>query len=86
MTVAGKQVSFKWKHRKRPTPYRIKRFGDALFAACGMISLGIGAPVLTASEQNPVQLGIALGSLVVGALGKFLSTLFAEDDVKEEEA
>lgn len=75
-------MKFGWKHRKTPTPVRMKKFGDALFATFGMTGLSLGAPQMFIDHPNPAYVILAIASIGLGMVGKFLSTFFADGEIK----
>lgn len=75
-------VKFGWRHRKRPTPKRMKRLGDALFATFGTTGLSIGVPQMFMQHQSKAYVVVAVVSIALGMLGKFLSTFFGDDEPK----
>lgn len=59
------------KNLLKPTPKKLRRLGDAMAALAG------GAAVPAFLSENKT---LAVVLFIVGALGKFLSVLFAKED------
>lgn len=63
------------KHLLKPTPKKLRRLGNAMAA----LSTGAVIPAFLSDNR-----ALALAIFVVGAIGKFLSSLFSEEyDVKK---
>ena len=69
-------MKFGWNQYFKPTPKRLRVFGDSL-AAAG--TLGASIAVL---NGHPVA-GTTI--LIVAVIGKFISNFFTEEGVKKEE-
>lgn len=68
-----KNMGFKnyWK----PTPKNLRRLGDSL--------LGVSMFITTYSIMEDMT-GLAIGSMIVGVVGKFLTNFFKEDSSETE--
>ena len=62
--------NFHYKHIKLPTPKKWRRIGNSLLAVSGMTS---GFAFIADYKY------IAIGGLILGILGKFLTTFFKEE-------
>lgn len=69
-----KKLKFGWKYYFRPTPKRLRVFGDSL-AAAGTFGAGIFV-----MNGHPIVGTIVM---VVAIIGKFISNFFAEEDDNE---
>lgn len=66
----AKKIKFGWKHYFKPTPKRVRIFGDSLAAASLFVS---GLAIANGYEK------IAIGIAVAGWVGKFTSNFFADE-------
>jgi len=70
-----KKLKFGWKYYFRPTPKRLRVFGDSL-AAAGAFGAGIFV-----MNGHPI---VGTVVMVVAIIGKFISNFFAEEDDDNE--
>lgn len=61
---------FGWKHYFKPTPKRVRVFGDSLAAGSLFVA---GLSIMTGHEI------IAIGVAVAGWFGKFISNFFSDE-------
>jgi hypothetical protein len=66
-----KQIKFGYKQYFKPTPKRIRIFGDSLAAASLFVS---GLAISNGYEK------IAIGIAIAGWVGKFISNFFADEN------
>ena len=64
-------MKFGWKHYLKPTPKRIRIFGDSLAAGSLFVA---GLSMVNGYEK------IAIGVAILGWVGKFLSNFFADEN------
>jgi hypothetical protein len=69
-----KKLKFGWKYYFRPTPKRLRVFGDSL-AAAGTFGAGIAI-----INGHPI---VGTVIMVVAVVGKFISNFFVEEDENE---
>ncbi len=69
------KTQFTWKGYWKPTPTRLRKFGDALL---GIFSIASVSSTIT-DHKN-----LAIASLIIGIVGKVLSNFFAEEPVPQE--
>jgi hypothetical protein len=74
-TSSTKKVKFGRSRYKKPTPKKMRKLGDALLAVSTTISL------YAITEEMKA---LALGAVILGAVGKFLTNFFAEEEVEEK--
>jgi hypothetical protein len=67
----AKQIKFGYKQYFKPTPKRIRIFGDSLAAASLFVS---GLAISNGYEK------IAIGIAISGWVGKFISNFFADEN------
>lgn len=66
-----KQVRFGWKYYFKPTPKRLRIFGDSLAAGSLFVA---GLAIVNGYEK------IAIGVAVLGYIGKFISNFFSNEN------
>jgi len=66
-----KQVKFGWKYYFKPTPKRLRIFGDSLAAGSLFVA---GLAIVNGYEK------IAIGVAVLGYIGKFISNFFSNEN------
>jgi hypothetical protein len=69
-----KKLKFGWEYYFRPTPKRLRVFGDSL-AAAGTFGAGIAI-----INGHPI---VGTVIMVVAVVGKFISNFFVEEDENE---
>lgn len=69
------KFKFKLKNYYKPTPKRMRKFGDALLGSCQFLT---GFSVIMEEKW------LAIACIIIGTIGKFLSNFYTEEEEPQD--